>query len=76
MRRYRLRIRTHRNIWALDHIIVTLSRAFVHTVGLFDEAARTLRVFLRETGSTSNIWLVPYIRLAAVCLSSNGGMEI
>ena len=28
-------------MWARDHIIVTFSRAFVHTIGLFDEAART-----------------------------------
>ena len=28
-------------MWTLNHIIVALSRAFVHTVGLFDEAART-----------------------------------
>ena len=28
-------------MWALDHIIVTLSRAFVHTIELLDEAART-----------------------------------
>ena len=26
---------------ALNHIIVTLSRAFVHTIELLDEAART-----------------------------------
>ena len=28
-------------MWALDHIIVTLSRALVHTIELLDEAART-----------------------------------
>ena len=28
-------------MWALDHIIVTLSRAFVHTIELLAEAART-----------------------------------
>ena len=28
-------------MWALDHIIVTLSCALVHTVGLLDEAVRT-----------------------------------
>ena len=28
-------------MWALDHIIVTLSRTFVHTIELLDKAART-----------------------------------
>ena len=34
----------------------------------------TLRVRLCETGSAIDIWLVPDMRLAGVCLSSNGGM--
>ena len=28
-------------MWALDHIIVTLSRAFVHNIELLDEVVRT-----------------------------------
>ena len=29
---------------------------------------------LRETGSALDIWLLPYMRMAGVCLSSTGSM--
>ena len=62
-------------MWALNSIIVTLSRAFVILLDcLMKRPGPTLRVLLREIGSAINIWLVPYMRLAGVCLSSNGGM--
>ena len=37
-------------MWALDYIIVPLSRAFVHTIELLDEAARTdfMRTLTRD----------------------------
>ena len=37
-------------MWAVDNIIVTLSRELVHTVGLIDESARTdlTRTLTRE----------------------------
>ena len=37
-------------MWALDHIIVTLSRAFVHAIKLLDEVARTdlTRTLMRD----------------------------
>ena len=75
MRRYRVRIRTHRNMWALDHIIVTLSRALVILLDcLMKRPGPTLRVLLCETGSIIDICLIPYMRLAGVCLYSNGSM--
>ena len=55
----------------VDSIIVTLPRAFATVVGieLMKRPRPTLRVLLRETGSTTDIWLAPYMRLAGVCLS-------
>ena len=55
----------------IDFIIVTLSRALANVVGieLMKRPEPTLRVRLRETGSATNIWLVPYMRLAGVCRS-------
>ena len=55
----------------IDSIIVTLSRELVIAVGieLMKRPGPTLRVRLRETGSATDIWLVPYMRLAGVCLS-------
>ena len=58
-------------MWALDHIIVILSRAFVHTIELLDEAARTDLTRIR---THRNIWLAPYMQLVGVCLSSTGSM--
>ena len=55
----------------IDSIIVTLSRALANVVGieLMKRPRPTLRVRLREIGSTTDIWLVPYMRLAGVCFS-------
>ena len=36
----------------------------------------TLRVLLHETGSTPDIWLVPYMWLAGVCISYNSWYRI
>ena len=67
-----------------DLIIVSLSRALAYAIGieLMKRPGPTLRVRLRETGSTTDIWLVPYMWLAGVCLSLfswlcifNGGPE-
>ena len=57
----------------IDSVIVTLSRALANVVSieLMKRPGPTLRVRLRETGSATNIWLVPYMRLAGVCLSLN-----
>ena len=53
---------------------VTLSRALAFTVGieLMKRPGPTLRVRLRETGSTTDIRLVSYIWLAGVSLSLVG----
>ena len=57
----------------IDSIIVTLSRALANVVGieLMKRPGPTLRVLLRETGSTLDIRLVPYMWLAGVCISYN-----
>ena len=54
-----------------DLIIVSLSRALAYAIGieLMKRPGPTLHVRLRETGSAIDIWLVPYMRLAGVCLS-------
>ena len=59
----------------VNSIFVTLSRALIILLDcLMKWPGPTLRVLLRETGSALDIWLVPYMRLAGVCLSSTGGM--
>ena len=59
-------------MWALDHTIVTPSRALVILLDcLMKRLGPTLRGLIRETGSALDIWLVPYMQLAGVCLSHN-----
>ena len=55
----------------INLIVVTLSRALANVVSieLMKRPGLTLRVRLRETGSATDIWLVPYMCLAGVCLS-------
>ena len=57
----------------IDSIVVTLSRvlAFAGGIVLMKRPGPTLRVRLRETGSTLDIWLVPYMWPAGVSISYN-----
>ena len=70
--------RTHVDCVGIDFIIVTLSCASVYICGIVGSKrpGPTLRVLLRETGSALDIWLVPYMRLAGVCLSYFSGCDI
>ena len=49
------------------HLLISLD-------SMMKQPGPALCVLLRETGSAIDIWLVPYMRLAGVCLSSNGSM--
>ena len=73
MRRYSCAVfRTH-VYEGIVLIVVTLSRALAFAIGieLMKRPGPTLRVRLRETGSTPDMRLVPYLWLAGVCLSLN-----
>jgi hypothetical protein len=70
--------RTHVDCVGIDFIIVTLSCASVYICGIVGSKrpGPTLRVLLRETGSTPDIRLAPYMWLAGVCFSDFSGYGI
>ena len=55
----------------VDSMIVTLSRVLVISVAMFDDSGpnRLYAYALRETGSATDMWLAPHMRLAGVCFS-------
>ena len=72
MRRYSYTARTHVKHVGIDVIIVTLSCIYSYLWHCWMKLpGPTLRVLLRETGSSLDIRLVPYMRLAGVRLSYN-----